>query len=108
MITNIVVATLTAYCSCKAVCTKGTGITANGQRPIQGITIASSRRVPLGSKVVLPSTRGTTKNLRVYTVQDRMHRKYDKEYRFDTYFKRHNDALKFGIKTNQTVIIITK
>jgi len=97
LVTNIVIATITAYCACKEVCTKGTGITANGNKPIQGITVAASRKIPFNSTVNI--------NGHTYIVQDRLHKKFDS--RFDIYYKSHADAKKFGIKTNQTVTIIT-
>jgi len=108
MITNIITATITAYCACKEVCTKGTGITANGQKPIQGITIAASRTIPFGSKVIVPSSIllfSPLQGSNNFTVQDRLAKRYDS--RFDIYYKSHADAKKFGIKTNQTVTIIT-
>lgn len=86
VITNAV---LTAYCACATCC--GTqnakkGITAAGTRPIQGITIAASRKIPLGSKVQIGQ--------QTFIVQDRLARKYDS--RFDLYFTRHEDAKRFG------------
>jgi len=96
MTTNILIATITAYCCC-AKCTKGTGITANGKIPTQGITIAASRSLPFGTKVVT--------SYGVYEVQDRLAKRYDN--RFDIYMSSHADAREFGIKRNQTVTIIT-
>lgn len=98
MITNIVVATITAYCACKTCCgPNAKGITANGQLPTQGITIAAPRKISFGSIV---SIQGKS-----FVVQDRLAKRYDS--RFDIYFTKHSDAKKFGIKTNQTVTIIT-
>ena len=104
IITNIITATITAYCSCKEVCTKGTGITANGKVPTQGITIAASRSIPFGSKVSIKTDDGFA--VKTYTVQDRLAKRYDN--RFDIYFTKHSDAKKFGIKTNKVTIITTK
>lgn len=99
MTTNILIATITAYCSCKTCCgPNAKGITANGLQPTQGKTIAASRALPFGSKVVVEG--------KTYEVQDRLARRYD--FRFDIYFDKHSDAVKFGIKRNQTVTIITK
>lgn len=99
MITNIITATLTAYCACKLCCgPNAKGICANNKPPIEGKTIAASRKIPFGSSVLI----GTN----LYRVDDRLARRYDS--RFDIYFTKHIDALKFGIKTNQTVTIITK
>jgi 3D (Asp-Asp-Asp) domain-containing protein len=97
MTTNIVTAVVTAYCSCKLCCgPTAKGITANGNRPIQGTTIAASRKIPLGSSVRIDGHH--------YVVQDRLARRYDS--RFDIYFNRHADAKKFGIKTQQVKVII--
>ena len=98
MITNIITATITAYCSCKLCCgPNAKGICANNKPPTPNLTIAASRNIKFGSQVVI--------NGSVYTVQDRLARKYDD--RFDIYFAKHSDAKKFGIKTNQTIKIIT-
>lgn len=99
MTTNILITTITAYCACKTCCgPNAKGITANGNKPVQGITIAASRAIPFGSSVTTSYGR--------FTVQDRLAKRYDS--RFDIYFTKHSDAKKFGIKTNQTVIVITK
>lgn len=98
LITNIITATITAYCSCKLCCgPNAKGICANNKPPIAGVTVAASRRIPLGTKVEI---QGHT-----YTVHDRLAKRYDS--RFDIYFAKHSDAKKFGIKRNQTVTIIT-
>lgn len=102
MITNIITTTLTAYCSCKLCCgQQAKGIIASGKKPVQGITIAASRQIPFGAKVYLASD-----ELHAYTVEDRLAKRFDA--RFDIYFNKHSDAIKFGIKTNQTVMVITK
>lgn len=96
--TNIILATLTAYCSCVKCCgPNAKGITANGNKSIQGITIAASRKIPFGTTIIIGD--------KTFRVQDRLAKRYDS--RFDIYFKRHSDALKFGIKTNQTIKIIS-
>lgn len=95
--TNILTAICTAYCSCH-VCTKGTGITASGVYPQQGITIAASRTLPFGTAVIIDN--------HSYTVQDRLAKKYDS--RFDIYFSNHKDALRYGIRTNKVTIITHK
>lgn len=98
MTTNIITAVVTAYCACKTCCgPNAKGITANGQKPIQGITIAASRSIPFGSRVTVGDHQ--------YYVQDRLAKRYDS--RFDVYFTKHSDAKAFGIRTNK-VTIITK
>lgn len=99
MITNIIVATITAYCSCKLCCgPNAKGITANGNKPIEGITIAASRGIAFNSKVRI--------GRHEYVVQDRLAKRYDS--RFDIYFDSHERARRFGIKTNQKVVVIIR
>lgn len=105
LITNIITATLTAYCSCKEICTKGTGITANGNKPKQQHTIAASRAIPFGSQVHIQGLQKQRDLYSVFIVEDRLARRYDS--RFDIYFESHEKARQFGIKTNQTIKIIT-
>ncbi len=98
MTTNIITAVITAYCACKTCCgPNAKGICANNKPPVEGVTIAASRSIPLGSKVWIDNHE--------YTVHDRLAKRYDS--RFDIYFDKHSDAKKHGIKTNK-VTIITK
>lgn len=88
MLTNAIV---TAYCACAVCCGPKSsprlrGITADGSRAQQGITIAASRAIPLGSRVTIGRT--------TFVVQDRLARRFDG--RFDVFFTRHEDAKKFG------------
>jgi 3D (Asp-Asp-Asp) domain-containing protein len=98
MPTNIIAAAIiTAYCACKVCCgPNAKGITANGQRPKEGITVAASRRLPFGTTVIIAG--------RVYAVEDRLAKRYDS--RFDIYFSSHQKAKNFGIKTQQVKVII--
>jgi peptidoglycan DL-endopeptidase CwlO len=97
LITNIITATITAYCSCKLCCgPNAKGITASGNKPKANYTIAARRSIPFGSKVFI---KGKT-----FTVEDRLAKKYNS--RFDIYFLSHAEAKNFGIKHNQKVIII--
>lgn len=99
MITNILIATITAYCACKTCCgPNAKGITASGKTPTINHTVAARRSIPFGSQVIIGQQR--------YVVEDRLAKRYDS--RFDIYFSKHSDAKKFGIKTNQTVTVITK
>ncbi len=96
MTTNIIAnAIITAYCHCTQ-CTSGLGVTAAGGRPQMGITIAGPRAYALGSICFVGPKR--------FILQDRTARRFDG--RFDIYFARHADALKFGRQTN-TVTVIT-
>lgn len=94
--TNIITATITAYCACKLCCgPNAKGITANGHKPKPAYTIAASRKIKLGTQVIIAG--------RPYVVEDRLAKRYDS--RFDIYFNTHREALQFGIKTQQVTII---
>lgn len=93
ILTNVIV---TAYCLCHHCCpVRSKGLTASGERPIAGITVAASRSYPLGTKLIY--------NNHTYTIHDRLARRFDN--RVDIYFKSHEEALRFGIKRGQTVTI---
>jgi len=93
--TNVLI---TAYCACSICCgPNAANITAAGTKPIQGITVAASRKYPLGSSIYI-SIPGFVTN-KCYKISDRLSRKYDS--RVDIYFNNHADAKKFGIKKGQ-------
>jgi len=97
-VTNIITATVTAYCSCRVCCGPNAhGITASGTPPVQGRTIAASRSIPLGSKVIIAE--------KTYVVEDRLAKRFDN--RFDLFFRSHQEAKRFGKRTLK-VMIITK
>ena len=86
---------ITAYCACCLCCgPRAAGLTASGVRPVEGITVAASRSIPLGTRIRL-TVPGLWK-ARAFVVQDRLSRRYDN--RLDIYFSRHSDAVKFGVK----------
>lgn len=87
--------TITAYCACRK-CTKGTGITASGRKPVEGRTVAASRSIPLGTKIHIGGGIGWR------VVEDRLAKRFDG--RVDIYFRSHAEALKFG-KQNRAVKI---
>lgn len=88
-------AVLTAYCACVLCCGKWAGgPTASGAKPVAGVTIAGPRAVPLGSVVVV-TIPGVFEGRR-FIVQDRTAKKFDG--RWDIFFSRHSDALRFGRK----------
>ena len=98
MTTNIITATITAYCACKICCgSHAKGITANGTPPISKHTVAGSRKLKFGTTVWIKG--------QAYVVKDRLARRFDS--RFDIYFDTHREAKQFG-KQTQTVQIITK
>lgn len=96
MITNTIVAIVTAYCACKVCCgPNAKGICANGKAPVQGTTIAASRRLPLGTEVWIDSHK--------YIVHDRLAKKYYD--RFDIFFSDHQVAKNYGKQTKKVTII---
>ena len=108
MTTNIITAIITAYCACKVCCgPNAKGITASGNKPIEGVTVAIPRRYPLGSRVIMQtiSKYGDSSNSRRnhYLGLDRTATKYDG--RIDVYFASHATAKNFGIKREQVTII---
>lgn len=91
--TNILAAavlfTVTAYCPCKTCCGKANQPTASGKAPVQGVTVAGPRRIPLGTWVEIE---GVGKR----RVDDRLARRYDN--RFDVFFASHAQAKRFGVR----------
>lgn len=86
----------TAYCICSLCChPKWGGITASGVRPVQGITIAGPRKFPFGTKIKIDN--------KTFLLQDRVSWKY--EGRWDVFFNKHKDAVKFGKKTNTVEVL---
>ncbi len=85
-------ATVTAYCPCAICCgvMGGTGLTASGKQARQGVTVAASRSIPMGTRLRI-------EGVGVRVVQDRLAPRYDD--RVDVFFTRHEDAVKFGKKT---------
>ena len=93
VITNAII---TAYCACTICCGKHhNGVTASGAKPVEGVTIAASRKIKLGTHVVVDGHE--------YVVQDRLAKKYDS--RFDVYFASHKDAQKFGLQHHNVVVM---
>ncbi len=92
-----VTVTATAYCPCARCCgvMGGTGLTASGAKARQGVTVAASRAIPFGSRVVV--------NGRTFTVQDRLAARFDS--RVDFFFNSHTDALAFGKRTLRVTIL---
>lgn len=105
MTTNILAVIVTAYCPCAEICCgpNAKGIAANGRAPIEGISIAASRSIPLGTIVKL-TVPGAFTNWN-FRVDDRLARRYDK--RVDVFINNHQRAKEFG-KNKGTLTIITK
>lgn len=86
--------TVTAYCTCEKCCGKwhvpgGKQKTASGAKPIEGVTIAASRKIPFGTKLHI-------EGVGIRTVQDRLASRYDN--RIDVFFEDHERAKQFGKK----------
>lgn len=75
----------------------GKGITASGTKVMQNRTIASSRRIPYGTRIFFP------KLGRTYVVEDRGGA--IKGNRIDIYMDSRTEALKFGRKKLEGVIL---
>jgi 3D (Asp-Asp-Asp) domain-containing protein len=89
--------TVTAYCHCRK-CTPGCKITANGMHPVEGVTIAGPRWVPLGTRVKVSG-------LGSFVVQDRLAR--SQEGRWDIYMASHQRAKGFGKKELRVTLLST-
>lgn len=87
----------TAFCCCN-ICTKGAGIDATGQKPVEGITVAIPRQYPLGSTVIIEGHE--------YRGTDRYNKNLSP--RIDIYFLLHSDAVKFGKQYKRVTIITPK
>jgi 3D (Asp-Asp-Asp) domain-containing protein len=91
IITNVI---LSFYCACSA-CTPGRNITASGDRPVEGMTIAAPRWVPLGTKVQITGLPWT------FVVQDRLARKKKLDGRWDLFLSgpgAHHRARQMGLQ----------
>ena len=87
---------ITAYCPCKKCCGKSDGITASGEKAIEGITVAMDKSIPFGTKIYID---GVGERI----VQDRGGA--IKGNRIDLYFDSHQEALNFGRQTKQVTIL---
>ena len=87
---------ITAYCPCQKCCGKTDGITASGEKAVQGVTIATDKSMPFGTKVYID---GVGERI----VQDRGGA--IKGNRIDLYFDSHNEALNFGRQTKYVTIL---
>lgn len=80
--------TATAYCPCEQCCGHNHGITATGERPIEGLTIAADW------DILPPGTLIEIEGLGYRVVQDKGGA--IKGRRIDVYFENHDNALNFG------------
>ncbi len=87
---------VSAYCACAKCCGKSDGITASGTRATQGRTIAADPRYyPYGTKIKL--------NGRTYVVEDCGGA--IKGNRIDLYFDSHQEALAWGVRYLEGVVV---
>jgi 3D (Asp-Asp-Asp) domain-containing protein len=90
------------YCACAICCGQwADGITASGRRPVEGVTIAGPRSVPLGTMVKV-SVPGWWTN--TFRVDDRMARKWDGK-RWDVYVGDHEKAKRLGVMNGKVEVI---
>lgn len=92
---------ITAYCACYDCCNKrptdkGYGITASGEKAVQGVTVAMNKSIPFGTKIYID---GVGERI----VQDRGGA--IKGNRIDLYFSDHQSALNFGRQTKEVTIL---
>ena len=100
--TNSIIAIVTAFCCCDKCCgPDAIGLTASGRKPVEGITVAASRKIPLGTKIKL-TVPGSFTN-RIFRVDDRLAKRYDD--RVDIYMDDHRKALTWGLKKGSFTII---
>ena len=88
--------TITAYCPCVKCCGKANGITASGVKAVQGVTVATDKSIPFGTKIYID---GVGERI----VQDRGGA--IKGNKIDLYFDSHEKALEFGRQTKQVTIL---
>ena len=87
---------ITAYCHCTKCCGKSDKITASGVEATEGVTIATDKSIPFGTKIYID---GVGERI----VQDRGGA--IKGNRIDLYFENHQEALNFGRQTKQVTIL---
>lgn len=95
-------AIITAYCATCTICCgpNPSGINAAGKAPIEGISIAGPRSVPLGTIVRVQIPGLMTNN---FKVDDRTARRYDG--RWDVFIASHQRAKVFGRQRGTVTII---
>ena len=97
-------AVVTAYCACDLCCGSPGKLTASGDIPRAGITVAGPRRYPLGTIVDIKLPGGWKR----FTIQDRLAARFDD--RFDVFMgndarRDHTRAILFGKQYLQFRII---
>ena len=88
--------TITAYCPCVKCCGKSDGITASGEKAVEGITVAMDKSMPFGTKIYID---GVGERI----VQDRGGA--IKGNKIDLYFDSHEEALEWGRQEKEVTIL---
>ena len=94
--------TLTAYSSSVDETDSTPFITASGSKARDGVV--ASNDLPLGTRVRVPGVFGG----RVFTVEDRMHRRYTSRKYLDFWMPSKQEALRFGLVRGVAVEILDK
>ncbi len=87
---------ITAYCHCAKCCGKTDGITASGEKAIEGITVAMDKSMPFGTKIYIDGVGERIAQDRGGAI---------KGNRIDLYFDSHQEALNFGRQTKEVTIM---
>jgi|SRR3989344_6704847 len=94
------VMTLTAYSSSADETDSTPFITASGSKTRHGVV--ASNDLPFGTRIRIQDKFGD----RVFTVEDRMHRRYTGKEYMDLWMPSKHEALRFGVVRNATVEIL--
>lgn len=87
---------VTAYCPCEKCCGKTDRITASGVKAVEGVTVATDKSIPFGTKIYIE---GVGERI----VQDRGGA--IKGNKIDLYFDTHEQALEWGRQERKIKII---
>lgn len=104
----VILMTLSAYCPCAEICTKGNGLppgspplTRAGTTPVQGWTIACAPDVlPLGTIVSIEGLAGYRGEMMCVDTGSAI-----KGRRIDVFFDSHEDALAFGVQRRRVRVV---
>jgi len=97
--TNVI---FSAFCAAACCCGRHrTGLTASGRPPVEGISLAGPRSVPLGT-IVLVRIPGLLTN--TFSVDDRTAQRFDGK-RWDVFIADHRRARQFGLQRGTVTII---
>lgn len=86
---------LTAYCPCEKCCGKSDGITASGEKAVQGVTAATDKSIPFGARLYIDGVGERVAQDRGGAIRGN---------RIDVYFDSHTDALEFGVRHADVIV----